>query len=65
MNPRMECIQRLKSEGFVLKEHGGKHDKYYNPELKYTTTVRRSHFTEDDARMIYLEIRRERKKQGK
>ena len=62
MNPRGTCIEALSALGFVLKEHGGKHDKYFNSELKYTVTVKRSHFTEDDTRMILQEIKREKKR---
>ena len=65
MNPRGECLDYVKSEGFVFLEHGAKHDRYYSSELNYTITIKRSHFTEDDTRMIKQEIRRERRKQGK
>lgn len=65
MNPRGECLKELRRQGFVLKDHGGKHDKYYSAELKYTVTVKRSNFDEDDMRYILQEIKRERKRQGK
>ena len=65
MNPRGKCLEALKAMGFTLKEHGGKHDKYHNAELNYTITVKRSHFTEDDTRMILQEVKREQKRQGK
>lgn len=65
MNPRMECLRELRKMGFVLDEHGGKHDKYYSAELNYTVTVKRSNFDEDDKRYILQEIKRERRKQGK
>ena len=65
MNPRGECIKELKQQNFYMQEHGGKHDKYHNDELNYTVTVRRSHFTEDDMRMILQEVKRERRRQGK
>ena len=65
MNPRKECIKALKALGFTEKEHGGKHDAYFSAELNYKVMVRRSHFTEDDTRMILQEIRREQRRQGK
>lgn len=65
MNPRGECLKMLEEQGFTFQEHGGKHDKYYSKELNYTVMVRRSHFTEDDTRLILQEVRRERRKQGK
>lgn len=65
MNPRGECLKELRKLEFYLKEHGGKHDKYYNAELNYTVTVKRSNFDEDDMRYILQEIKRERKRQGK
>lgn len=65
MNPRGECIKKLKEQDFYLQEHGGKHDKYHSDELNYTVTVMRSHFTEDDMRMILQEVKRERRRQGK
>lgn len=65
MNARGECLKELQSQGFTLKEHGAKHDKYYSTELNYTVTVKRSNFDEDDKRYILQEIRRERKRQGK
>ena len=58
MNPRGECIKELKRLGFTLKEHGAKHDRYYNEELRYAVTVKRSNFDEDDTRYIMQEIRR-------
>lgn len=65
MNPRRLCIAKLEEEGFVFLKNGGNHDKYYSKELKYTITVGRSHFDEDDMRMILQEVKRERKRQGK
>lgn len=65
MNPRKECLKRLRELGFTLKENGGKHDKYYSAELNYTITVKRGNFDEDDTRYILQEIRRERARQGK
>ena len=65
MNPRGECIKELKALGFKFQEHGGKHDKFHNAELKYTVMVRRSHFTEDDTQMILQEVRREMRRHGK
>ena len=65
MNPRGECIKELKKLDFYMEEHGGKHDKYHNDELNYTVTVMRSHFTEDDKRMILQEVKREKRRQGK
>lgn len=65
MNPRGICLEKLKELGFKLEEHGGKHDKYHSDELNYTVMVRRSHFSEDDTKMILQEIKREMKKQGR
>ncbi len=65
MNPRAKCLEELKALGFIFQEHGGKHDKWYSKELRYTVMVRRSHFTEDDTRMILQEVRHELKRQRK
>ena len=65
MNPRGRCLKELARQNFVLKAHGGKHDKYYSAELNYTVTVKRSGFDEDDMRYILQEIKRERQRQGK
>ena len=65
MNPRELCLKELKRLHFIQIE-GKKHDKFYNPELKYAITVSRSsHFNEDDMRMILQEVRREMRKRGK
>ena len=65
MNARGQCLKELQKLGFELIAHGAKHDKYYNPELKYTVTVKRSNFDEDDKRYILQEIKRECMRQGK
>ena len=65
ISPRLECLRLLREMGFVLKDNGRKHDKYYSAELNYTVTVKRSNFDEDDKRYILQEIRRERNRQGK
>lgn len=65
MNPRSRCLKELKRLNFELKQHGRKHDKYYNAELNYSVTVKRSNFDEDDMRYILQEIKRERERQGK
>ena len=65
MSPRERCVRELKKLGFIQKK-GTKHDKFFNPELKYTITVRRgSSFDEDDMRMILQEVKREMRRQGK
>lgn len=68
MNPRGECLKKLKEMGFVLRTgqaNGRKHDKYYSAELNYTVTVKRHDFDEDDTRYILNEIKKERARQGK
>ena len=58
MNPREQCISELKRLGFE-PSGGTKHDKYFNPKLRYALTVSRSsHFDEDDKRMILQEAKR-------
>lgn len=65
MSPRERCVRELKKLGFI-QEKGTKHDIFFNPELKYTITVRRgSSFDEDDMRMILQEVKREMRRQGK
>lgn len=64
MNPRGTLIKKLKELGFVLREGGTRHDKYYSKALNYAVTVSRSSkFDEDDARMILQEIKREQRRQ--
>ena len=65
MNPRGECLKKLRELGFVLKANGAKHDKYYSADLRSTVTVKRSNFDEDDMRYILQEVNRERRRQGK
>lgn len=65
MNPRGNLIRKLKELGFVLRESGTRHDKYYSKGLNYVVTVSRSSkFDEDDARMILQEVKREQRRQG-
>ncbi len=64
MSPRERCIKELKKLGFI-QEKGTRHDKFFNPELKYAVTVSlSSSFDEDDMRMILQEVKREMRKQG-
>lgn len=57
MTARDKAIRALKAAGYQFDGHGAKHDKYYNPELHKTITLKRHDVTETTLRYIMKEIR--------
>ena len=57
MTPKEKAIQALKDAGYFFEGHGGKHDKYYNSELRRTITLKRHDVTENTLRYILKEIK--------
>lgn len=57
MKPRNQAIHDLETAGYVLKRHGGKHDQYYNSDLRKIIPLKRHDFDEDDLRYIRKEIK--------
>lgn len=57
MTPKDKAIQALKEAGYLFEGHGGKHDKYYNADLRKTITLKRHDVTENTLRYIIKEIK--------
>lgn len=57
MTPKDKAIKALKEAGYQFEGHGAKHDKYYNPELRKTITLKRHDVTENTLKYIVKEIR--------
>ncbi len=61
MTARDKAIKELKDAGYEFESHGAKHDKFYNPELHKTITLKRHDVTENTLRYIKKEIERNRR----
>lgn len=62
MTPLDKAKDSLKENGYCLKTHGAKHDKWYNPDLKCTITLKRHDFDDDDLRYIRQEIKQNKQR---
>lgn len=64
MTPRNKAIQALKDSGYTDLIHGGKHDRYKNPETGMAITLKRHDFNENDLNYIIKEIKQNDRRRG-
>lgn len=62
MTPLDKAKEDLKENGYYMKRHGEKHDKWYNPELNTTIMLKRHKFSENSLMYIRQEIKQNKQR---
>lgn len=57
MTPRAQTVKDLKAAGYTEIIHGGKHDRFKNPQTGKCITIKRHDFNENDRKYILRELK--------